>query len=153
MFSRSEGGFQLFVRFGYGNNVPGRQVRIRCEGGKGCKVTPPGQVWLPVKSTSEIIIFIIREFAEPASEFATKKEPPPEDGDRLFWNIKVQDVWMIFDVPTRDRDLFDKLCMIIDVRERLGNLAYSWKHVFFILLFFHYKSWFIISINDTENKI
>ncbi|KAI4477639.1 hypothetical protein M0804_012467 [Polistes exclamans] len=29
-----------------------------------CKVTPFGQVWLLVKNPSEIIIFIIREFAE-----------------------------------------------------------------------------------------
>lgn len=29
-------------------------------------MTPLGQVWLPVKSPSEIIIFIIREFAERA---------------------------------------------------------------------------------------
>lgn len=86
--------------------MSGRQVRIRCEGGKGCKVTPPGQVWLPVKSTSEIIIFIIREFVEPASEFATEKEPPPKDGgDRPFCNTKVQDVRTIVDAPARDRVL------------------------------------------------
>lgn len=73
---------QLFERFGYGrrrhaSSRLGRGARGAVqerrhrggggpEGGEVCKVTPLGQVWLPVKSPSEIIIFIIREFAERA---------------------------------------------------------------------------------------
>lgn len=36
-------------------------------------MTPLGQVWLPVKSPSEIIIFIIREFAERAPASCKKR--------------------------------------------------------------------------------
>lgn len=62
---------QLFARFGYGEQRWGVKSGLDAGAGKGCKVTPPGQVWLSVKSTSEIIIFIIREFAESAPESYT----------------------------------------------------------------------------------
>lgn len=78
------------MRFGYGGQCrrapsPGLDARA----GKGCKVTPPGdaqvRLSLPVKSTSKIIIFIIREVRGTRALERKKNLPPKDGGLPLLW--------------------------------------------------------------------